>query len=96
MRAVAATSPRKPEVDTAPLDRLIPTREVLRLSGKGRTNLYESVRNGSFPAPTKDGKATRWFESEVAAWVEAKKVNRSGKPPLSDCAAQMAVSPATG
>jgi excisionase family DNA binding protein len=36
-----------------------------------RTTIYESIRAGSFPAPVKTGRGSRWLASEINAWISA-------------------------
>lgn len=54
-------------VGTQPI-RLITLGEVIRLTSRGRSNVYAGVRAGTFPKPVKDGTSSRWVESEVLVW----------------------------
>lgn len=49
--------------------RLIQRPEVERRTGLARTTIYDLIRAGRFPRPTKVGRASLWVESEVEAWV---------------------------
>ena len=58
--------------DNAPLDHLLPLKEVIAISGLGKTMIYRLMREGKFPAQHKPGgSASRWSENEVRAWREA-------------------------
>lgn len=41
----------------------------MHLTGKGRTQVYAEVKAGRLAAPLKLGRASRWPESEVRAYV---------------------------
>lgn len=41
-----------------------------------RTTIYEFVKAGSFPAPVKTGRGSRWLSSEVSAWISARAAAR--------------------
>lgn len=46
-------------------------REVLLICGKSRSSVYESIKNGSFPAPIKvGGRSSAWVKSEVLQWAQ--------------------------
>ena len=52
-------------------DRLLTNRDLqarLRLS---RTSIHFMVKRGEFPAPVQIGRARRWRESDVNAWIAA-------------------------
>lgn len=54
-------------------DRIVRVREVLRVTGLGRSTLYLRVRQGAFPAPIAlGGRAVGWRWSDVAAWIAAR------------------------
>jgi predicted DNA-binding transcriptional regulator AlpA len=36
-----------------------------------RTRIYAAIRAGTFPAPIKIGKSSRWLRSAVDAWIDA-------------------------
>ncbi len=56
--------------------RLIPLSEVMRLTGRGRSNIYASQRAGTFPTPIKDGSSSRWVLSEVESWIRSRVAER--------------------
>ena len=48
-------------------------REVLRITGLGRSSLYAKVARGDFPRPVKIGKrASGWLSSEVSDWLQSR------------------------
>jgi predicted DNA-binding transcriptional regulator AlpA len=65
-----------------PLDRLVPTREVLRINGdQSKAALYAKIKRGGFPPPVEPG---LWSEAQIiahqkklAAEAEAKFAARS-------------------
>ena len=52
------------------IDRFIRLAEVENLIGLKRSQIYEMVKAGSFPAPIRIGGASRWSLRLVAAWME--------------------------
>ena len=52
--------------------RLLRAAGVMDRCGIGRTMLYRLIKTGSFPAPVKIGRGSRWRSDEVAAWIEAR------------------------
>ncbi|UJS24795.1 helix-turn-helix transcriptional regulator [Thiothrix winogradskyi] len=38
-----------------------------------KTSIYEWIKTSGFPAPYKFGSASRWKESEVNDWIEARR-----------------------
>lgn len=57
---------------TAHKDRLLRLRDVMHLTGLGRSTIYRKVKDSSFPVPVKVGQAAvRWKESDVTAWIES-------------------------
>lgn len=59
-------------------DTLLTLAGVMRMVGMKKTATYARIAAGTFPAPIKDGGASRWVEAEVQAWIEARKAERSG------------------
>jgi predicted DNA-binding transcriptional regulator AlpA len=37
--------------------------------GLSRSNIYQQIQAGKFPAPLKIGRSSRWLASEIHAWV---------------------------
>jgi prophage regulatory protein len=56
---------------SAPQKRLIPLADVVRKVGVCRSVIYRLALCGEFPRPVKIGRASRWLESEVDAWIVA-------------------------
>lgn len=51
-------------------DRLLRLADVMEIVALGRTQIYEMIKRGAFPAPYKPTEtASRWSENEVQAWV---------------------------
>jgi len=71
----------KPATDRPPeLPRMLSHREVQRLSGLTRFQIWRLVKEGKFPAPVQLGHRTRmWPEPVFSAWH--KQLCRAGKPP---------------
>lgn len=45
--------------------------EVLAISGKSRSSIYDAIKKGEFPAPVKvGGRASAWIKSEVLQWSQ--------------------------
>lgn len=53
--------------------RLIRLSEVIEIVGLCRSAIYQRMNAGSFPKLVKLGRASRWHEDEVRAWVGALK-----------------------
>lgn len=49
--------------------RMIRLADVCDMIGLKHTAIYERISNGTFPKPIKIGKASRWLETEVQAWI---------------------------
>jgi prophage regulatory protein len=58
-------------------DRLLRFPAVAEMVGLKTTAIYGAVRRGEFPRPVKFGRASAWPESEVLAWIEARKAERN-------------------
>ena len=54
-------------------DRLIPLPELMRRVGLSKNVVYTYIAAGDFPAPRKlpGGRAVRWLDSEIDAWMAA-------------------------
>lgn len=57
-------------------DRLLRLPEVKRVTGLGRSTIYDAANRMGFPKPVKLGRTSAWPESEVRAWIEARKAER--------------------
>jgi prophage regulatory protein len=62
-------------------ERLLRKQQVCDLIGLRPTSLYMLVRAGRFPQPIRLSPQTvRWSESEVSAWIRARKEERQTAP----------------
>jgi prophage regulatory protein len=50
-------------------ERLLSFHQVSHRVGLKRTAIYAAVAAGHFPRPIKLGRASRWLESELDAWI---------------------------
>lgn len=57
-------------------DRLLTLHDVKKFTGLGATTIYHYMNEDRFPKPIKLGRSSRWVESELMAWLEAKKAER--------------------
>jgi len=64
--------------ETLQKPRLLTHKEVEQRTGYRRTWLWEAVKAGAFPQPVRYGRAIRFVESEVDAWVRARIADRDG------------------
>lgn len=57
-----------------PADRAARLPEVLQITGKSKTTLYEDIRAGRFPAGFRIGKRARawWLNADVMNWMESR------------------------
>lgn len=54
-------------------DRIMRRPDVERVTGLGRSTIYDWMARGSFPQPVKLGvRAVGWRESDVLAWLESR------------------------
>jgi len=52
-------------------------KDVEAIIGLSRSTIYALMATGDFPRPIKLGaRAVGWFESDIAAWLEARKAAR--------------------
>lgn len=58
------------------VDNLLKFEEVSSQVGLGRTAIYRMIGAGDFPAPVKLGRASRWSQREVQAWLDERKRER--------------------
>ncbi|MFC3724392.1 helix-turn-helix transcriptional regulator [Neoaquamicrobium sediminum] len=56
--------------------RLLRIDRVLDLVPLGRSSLYRSIKDGSFPAPIKQGGVAMWPNSEIRSWLHGKLAER--------------------
>ncbi len=57
------------------MERFIRIRDVLAITGRSKSRLYDDIKNGRFPKPVKIGPvAVAWLETEITAW-QAKRLS---------------------
>ncbi|MBX3496646.1 MAG: AlpA family transcriptional regulator [Parvibaculum sp.] len=53
--------------------------EVERITGLGRSTIYDWMSKGMFPRPVKLGsRAVGWRERDIAAWLDTRQPNGEG------------------
>lgn len=58
-------------------ERSLRRRDVEARTGLSRSTIYAMMTQGTFPKPVRLGaRAVGWPESEIAAWLEARKAER--------------------
>jgi prophage regulatory protein len=58
-------------------DKHLRRRAVEELTGLSRSTIYDLMSKGAFPRPVRlTAKAVAWPESEITAWLEARKAQR--------------------
>lgn len=57
-------------------ERLVRLPEVMRVTGLGKSQIYDRMKHKAFPRSMKIGASTLWVESEVVAWVRARIADR--------------------
>lgn len=50
-------------------DKLIDMKTIVAFTGMSDKWFYKLMENGLFPKPIKQGRSSRWLESEVKAWL---------------------------
>lgn len=66
-----------------PAQTLLRLPAVQRMVGLGRSQIYNLIKNGGFPAPIKlSERCSAWIASEVGAWVNSRIAasRNSGEP----------------
>ena len=60
-------------------DTILRLPEVKAITRRSRSSIYAAMAQNDFPKPIKLGlRAVGWIESEIVAWVETRKIRRSG------------------
>ena len=57
-------------------------RDVTRITGKSRSEIYEDIARGDFPKPIKlsaGGRSVAWLERDLAQWQAERVAERDGK-----------------
>lgn len=55
---------------------LISIDQVAELVGRGRSTIYQMVKDGDFPEPLKIGSSSRWKHPEILLWIEEQAAKR--------------------
>ncbi|EKK3982101.1 AlpA family transcriptional regulator [Cronobacter sakazakii] len=53
-------------------DQLVDMRFITKLTGLTDKWFYKLIKDGAFPKPVKLGRSSRWLQSEVEAWLQAR------------------------
>lgn len=53
-------------------DKLIDMKTIVAFTSMSDKWFYKLMENGLFPKPIKQGRSSRWLESEVKAWLLAR------------------------
>lgn len=53
-------------------DKLIDMKAIVAFTNMSDKWFYKLMENGLFPKPIKQGRSSRWLESEVKAWLLAR------------------------
>ena len=57
--------------------RFLRLKEVMHITGLGRTSVYNFMAEGKFPKSVSLGdRAVAWIESDIEEWMEQKVANR--------------------
>jgi prophage regulatory protein len=58
----------------------LPFSAVQAATGLSRSTIYEKIGQGTFPAPIKIGRASRWSTLELRAWMESLRMQQIRRP----------------
>lgn len=53
-------------------DQFVDMAFITRLTGLTDKWFYKLIKESEFPKPTKFGRSSRWLQSEVEAWLQAR------------------------
>ena len=53
--------------------RLLSVQDVSHIVNRGRTSLYQMMKDGDFPKAVKVGASTRWLATDIEAWLQSLK-----------------------
>lgn len=53
-------------------DQFVDMKFITQLTGLTDKWFYKLIQNGQFPQPIKFGRSSRWLQSEVEAWMQAR------------------------
>jgi prophage regulatory protein len=58
-------------------DSLLDLPQVRAATKLSRSTVYQKIAAGSFPAPAKIGRSSRWSRQEIEGWIAAKLSERN-------------------
>lgn len=71
LRLLGQSAVQQPELVAVQHDRLLRLPEVQRLTGLGRSVIYQQMQDGFFPRSIKVGpRAASWSEAAIHAWIQ--------------------------
>jgi|TARA_R100001480_G_C4734042_1_gene181335 predicted DNA-binding transcriptional regulator AlpA len=56
------------------MEALLTQKQVSGIISFSRSYLYEMIAEDRFPKPTKFGRTSRWFKSDIEKWLENEKL----------------------
>lgn len=56
---------------------LIDLPAVKKITALSRSTIYAKIKRGSFPAPAKIGRASRWSRKEIVDWIGTQLADRA-------------------
>ena len=69
-RRIAAILSRPREVTPAPIDQVLSTRDIVKITGRHRITIYRWIRAGIFPKNHEaHGHKVGWLRSDVEQWL---------------------------
>jgi len=66
--------------DAGVTDSLLGFPAVQAATGLSRSTIYEKIGRGTFPAPIKIGRASRWSKIELQMWIKCLRAQRTRNP----------------
>lgn len=66
-----------PSSQAVQLDKLLSFTITREFVGVSRSKIYELLKEGKFPQPTKVGRTNYFSEREIQSWIQARLQNRS-------------------
>ena len=57
-------------------EELLEIKDVVKIVKFHRDWIYRNIRKGEFPPPVKINSASRWYRSDIDAWLESQKAYR--------------------
>jgi prophage regulatory protein len=69
-------------------DSLVALPKVKAATGLSRSSIYAAINNGTFPAPAKHGRASRWSRREIEDWITARLTARNSEWRSADMASR--------